>query len=457
MHLGLDVGSSRSKGVLTDVAGRVLSVAQRPTPGTFRRWGEVVESEVEVGSLVRHLAAVIADLRRDVPGPVQMVAITGQMHGLMLTDRSLRPLRPFITWQDTRTLGAGLEEGGVYRRVQDLLQPLNQRTGTDVRPSMLAVLLPWLRQQGELPKGGFWSGCLATYLTSRLVGGEMVCDPTHAAASGGFDIYTNRWLEPFQSFLEGQDIPVTSLPRVLPSGTVLGPVCTAAAKDFGLSNETKVVLAPGDFQAALLGCGLRTGELAINVGTGAQVALAVEDATPRSDHEMRPSADGGYLACRTGLPGGRLILGLSAELRRAGSWSASLESSLDARALDRLSRQQVRWVPCTVEASTGRWSFGDNRASLAAAMPAEAEPEDLYLSLLRCLAETYARAVEGLRFLCPTPITKVLLAGGHLRHRPALRRLVEEAVSLPTVLSEDSEEAALGAATLGSAGLEKAL
>ena len=438
MYLGLDLGSSQCKGVLTDGVGAVLALAQRPTPGHVRRRGEWIEAELDVAPLKSRLAELIAALRRQVPGKIRAVAITGQMHGLLLADRQLCPCRPFITWQDSRALGPARGAGpGVYPELAALLKPYEPRTGAVLRPSMMAALVPWLAERGELPSGDLVGGGLANYLTSWLVGEEMLCDPTQAASCGVFDIYRGQWLEPYRRYLEEQGIDV-SLPPVVPSGTHLGEV-RAAAGELGLSPETSVVLAPGDFQAALLGCGLELGELAINVGTGAQVALAMEGMPPTGEHEVRPWGDGGYLACRSGLPGGRWIVELEEALAEPAVPSRSLRPSLDARALERWQRQQARWYPCRLEASSGRWSFPP-------AVAASAKPEDLYLSLSRCLAQSYGRAVEELRALSPWPITTVRLAGGHLRHRAVLRRCVEEVVGLPVLGSEHPEEAALGAA-----------
>ncbi len=56
--------------------------------------------------------AAVRQLERDTPGGLEAVAAIGiayQMHGLVLLDAQLEPLRPAIIWCDSRAAGVGAE------------------------------------------------------------------------------------------------------------------------------------------------------------------------------------------------------------------------------------------------------------------------------------------------------------------------------------------------------------
>jgi xylulokinase len=96
--VGLDVGTTGVKALALSPEGEVLAVASRgyklstPHAGWAEQdpeaWVAAAESALrEVGN------------GRDVAG----IGFSGQMHGLVVLDRSGRPIRPAILWNDQRT------------------------------------------------------------------------------------------------------------------------------------------------------------------------------------------------------------------------------------------------------------------------------------------------------------------------------------------------------------------
>ena len=101
--VGVDGGTWGTRSLLIEESGRVLAQATEeypvsaPHPGWSEQdpadwWRAVVES-------VRKVVEAASVKPREVSG----VGLSGQMHGLVITDGAGKPLRPSIIWNDQRT------------------------------------------------------------------------------------------------------------------------------------------------------------------------------------------------------------------------------------------------------------------------------------------------------------------------------------------------------------------
>jgi len=107
--LGLDIGSSSVKAALIEIAsGKPLSQAQSPDremrmdalqPGWAEQDPEMWWEHVVI-AVKKCLASV--DKKR-----VKAIGIGYQMHGLVIVDEMLKPLRPSIIWCDSRAVEIG--------------------------------------------------------------------------------------------------------------------------------------------------------------------------------------------------------------------------------------------------------------------------------------------------------------------------------------------------------------
>ena len=101
MHLGIDLGTSGVKAVLTAADGALLAQATAPlavsTPHPL--W-----SEQDPAAWWHAAVAALQQLGtvHDLSG-VRGVGLAGQMHGAVLLDASDRVLRPAILWNDGRS------------------------------------------------------------------------------------------------------------------------------------------------------------------------------------------------------------------------------------------------------------------------------------------------------------------------------------------------------------------
>jgi xylulokinase len=280
LYLGLDTGTSGTKAVLIDESGKLLaSDLQEYGLSTPRpQWAEQHPDTDWWDAAIKAIQGVLAKAGKsgaDVAG----VGLTGQMHGSVFLDKSMKVLRPALLWCDSRT-GAECAEitealGGEKGCFEILGQP--------VFTSFTAPKIVWLRKnepevyervaQVLLPKD---------YIRFKLTG-ELAAEVSDASGTSLFDVRKRTWS---QEALTKLGIPSEWLPRVVESPEQTGVISAEAAALTGLAAGTPVVGGGGDQAAGAVGCGVvSTGQVVSSLGTSG-VVFAHSD-TAAIDPQMR--------------------------------------------------------------------------------------------------------------------------------------------------------------------------
>jgi xylulokinase len=262
--LGVDLGTTACKVtvVASDLAASSISSPPYPisTPHRDwaeqdpRAWGEAVDTTVQYA-----LDSVGAGPRDHVT-----LAITGQMHSLVLMDGDGNPSRPAILWADRR---ATAECTMIENRVPNVAAI----TGNPPLPAFTLPQLLWVRRHEPdilsrtsnvlLPKD---------YLRWRYTG-RVVTDWTDASGTGMLDSATREWSTAILSALE---IDTGLLPPVA------DPIADGGAVERSANpalQTARTAVGVGDQFAEALSAGLtHAGDMAIILGTSA-VVLGVSD------------------------------------------------------------------------------------------------------------------------------------------------------------------------------------
>src|SRR3712207_1798113 len=100
MFLGLDLGTGSVKALVLDEGGEVRGEGSAPcrvgapSPGWAesdpRDWWDAASKAVQTAIGLQG-------------AEIEAVGLSGQMHGVVLADNSGRPVRPAVTWADTRS------------------------------------------------------------------------------------------------------------------------------------------------------------------------------------------------------------------------------------------------------------------------------------------------------------------------------------------------------------------
>ncbi|MFE6131155.1 FGGY family carbohydrate kinase [Streptomyces sp. NPDC056437] len=289
-YVGIDVGTSAVKAAAFDAGGRTLAVESRPV-GLDIKDGRVEQDMDEVyGAVVDVLAAVTAA----VPGPVELIGLTGQGDGVWLVDDSGRPVRPAISWMDGRAhaLVDAWQESGV-------LASVFRRNGGAMFPGSPGPVLAWLDRHEPASLDAAAAALTCKDMVFQRLTGTRATDVSDASMP---------FLDPRTRTYDDEVLQALGIAH---RRGLLPPVSDPAATG-ELASGTPIASGPYDLAACALGAGVTApGDGLLIVGT----CLASLVATRELD--------------LTGEPAGLYI-----STDRTGQWLRAMPAMVGTAALD---------------------------------------------------------------------------------------------------------------------------
>jgi len=256
--VGIDSSTTATKAIVwtadgTAVAeGRSRLPLDSPHPGHYEQPAE---------SWWQSLREALQDVTARVdPGRIAALAVANQRETFVPLDADGRPLRAAIVWLDERCRAEVPELSAAVGA-----ETIHRITGKPPDITPVAYRLAWLQRHepGLLDRTAKLAD-VHGYLTWRLTG-HFATSEASADPLGLYDMAGRCWSP---TILDALGLCANCLPEAAPPGTVLGRVSEAAAHATGLARGTPVVAGGGDGQAAGLGVGALSPELAyLNLGT----------------------------------------------------------------------------------------------------------------------------------------------------------------------------------------------
>jgi glycerol kinase len=261
--LAIDQGTTSSRAIVFDKAGRPAASAQREFEQHYPRDGWV---EHDPETIWQDTLAVCREALERAgldAAAIAAIGITNQRETVVLWERaSGKPVYRAIVWQDRRTADR------CARLVADGHEALvAARTGLVIDPYFSATKLAWLLD--EVPqartaaeRGELAFGTIDSFLLWRLTDGKVhATDASNASRTMLYDIHRQDWDEDLLRLL---DIPRAVLPEVVDCSARLG---TTPKSLFGAA--LPIAGMAGDQQAATVGqaC-IRPGMIKSTYGTG---------------------------------------------------------------------------------------------------------------------------------------------------------------------------------------------
>ncbi|WP_334175441.1 xylulokinase [Pseudoxanthobacter sp.] len=285
-YLGLDLGTSALKAVLTDGAGQPVAAAgaalttRHPGPGM---------AEQDPEDWWQALLAVMAQLRRAdaaAVAAIRAIGLSGQMHGACLAGPEGTALRPALLWND----GRGTAEAAVLAARVPAAESI---AGAKPSAGLMAPKLMWLaaRDPARFAQARY---LLAPKDLLRLrLTGEALTDPCDASGTLLFDQARRAW-SPQLTAAAGID--PRRLPAIVEGNAPAGRLKPALAAAFGIAAPPGGVLVAGgagDGAAGAIGLGLvRPGEGFLSLGTSAQISVALDHYAPAPGRGLQTFAHG---------------------------------------------------------------------------------------------------------------------------------------------------------------------
>ena len=346
--LGIDLGTSSVKAVVTDAAGQILSIASAEYPVVAAQpgWAESAPQDwwEAVGSAVRQSVAQAGT------NPVA-IGLSGQMHGVVLTGAGGEVLRPALLWADGRA-SAHLS---AYRRLGPAAL---KRLANPLTPGMAGPLLLWVAEHEKTIYDRARSALQPKDWLRQQLSGQTFAEPSDASATLLYDVPGDCW---DATTIGRLGLRAELFAPLLPSGLHLaGHLSGTAATYLGLTCGTPIAAGAADTAAAMLGSGLvRQGELQLTIGTGAQLVTpcALSDAAPGTGtHLYRTAFSAGWYAMAATVNAG-LALNWARNILNA-SWDELYAAA------ERAARAQCPALPAPPCRGTNTLSGPDHAGSL---------------------------------------------------------------------------------------------
>ncbi|NLN65801.1 MAG: glycerol kinase GlpK [Clostridiaceae bacterium] len=243
----LDQGTTSSRAIVFDHAGKIISMASRehrqiyPQPGwvehdpeeIWQNQKDVLNEAIEKGGI--SLEEILA------------IGIANQRETVVLWDKNTgKPVYNAIVWQCRRTadMCGELKKDG-------LEETIHQKTGLVIDAYFSGTKIRWIldnvpgaREAAE--KGNILAGTIDTWLIWKLTGGKVhATDFSNASRTMLFNICDLTW---DKDILELLQIPASILPEPKSSSSLFGFVGKSV-----LGREIPIASAVGDQQASLFG------------------------------------------------------------------------------------------------------------------------------------------------------------------------------------------------------------
>lgn len=442
--LGVDVGTSSTKGVLVDSSGRIVAEAsvghsvQMPRPGYFEQDADSVWF-ADFCVIVERLLAESSVLAEQILG----VGVSAIGPCVLPVDVEGVPLRPGILY-------------GIDTRAQAEIEELAQRYGADdqraasLDSQSIAPKILWL-QRHEPDVWARTHRVLSAegYIIHKLTG-RAVLDIYDASASYAplIDPTGTRW-----STEHAELCPPNILPELAWGCDVVGTVTAPAAQLTGLREGTPVIVGTADAAAEALSAGIRQpGDLMIMYGTSAFFILRTEGAStsahfwPSHFHERGDTALSGGMGIAGGLVAWtRELLARHASDGRELSFSDITELAAESVP----GAHGLLVLPYFVGERTPFFDPSARGAILG--LTVRHTRADICRAVLESIANGIRHNVEAMRDE-GHPVDRVLAVGGGTQN-PLLMQIVSDVCGFEQWLPEQQVGASLGDALRAAVGV----
>jgi len=261
VFLGIDIGTSGTKTLAIDPAGKILGTAMETYPCYVPKplWSEQ-DPEDWWQATIRSVRKVIGSAGLK-PADVKAIGLSGQMHGSVFLDKHDRVIRRAILWNDQRT-SAECEE--MEQRVggrKNLIKLV-------ANPAMTGFTAPkilWLRNHEPKNFERTRKVLLPKDEIRRRMTAEYATEVSDASGMLLLDVAQRNWSKKLLAALE---LDPDLLATCYESEDVTGNLTPAAAEALGLTPACVVVGGAGDCAAGAVGNGIVSkGVLSTSIGT----------------------------------------------------------------------------------------------------------------------------------------------------------------------------------------------
>ena len=262
--ISIDQGTTSTRSILFDTAGRQVFISQKELKQYFPKNGWVEHDPEEIWRKTNITLKEVISKSRNLGGKILTIGITNQRETTLVWDKQTgKCLYNAIVWQDRRTLNfcSSLKKRGLEKMIKS-------KTGLLLDPYFSSSKIKWIIDNVSsvkklIKKNRILFGTIDTFLIWKLTKGKLhATDATNASRTMLYNIKTNKW---DKKILKIFKIPHKILPEIKNSADDFGFTDKSVTKK---SYSIRGVI--GDQQAAAIGQGCFYKDSSkITYGTGA--------------------------------------------------------------------------------------------------------------------------------------------------------------------------------------------
>ena len=433
--IGIDIGTTTISAVVMDAD--TLAVVHRRTikNDSFLPAQRLWERTQDVRKIVAGVKPMLEEILRAFDG-ISSIGLTGQMHGIVYTDRRGKAVSPLYTWQD----GSGSLPDFDGRSICDSLA---QDYGVPASTGYGLVTYLYHSRKGLVPRDAASLCTVGDYLGMELTGRNTPL--VHISQAAGMGLFDHKSMDFSREILAQNGASPELAPQVTPELTPLGEI-----------RGIPVCVSLGDNQASFLGS-VRDGAdtVLVNVGTGAQVSVLSGRRYEGHGIEARPLTKDSCLLVGAALCGGGAFAALE-RFFRAYAVAAGAPDVPQFEIMKRLLERQTDGTQALTVKTTflGTRENPSETGAISGIGMANFHPAALIRGTLEGMAKELYDFYRVLNEQAGISRRRLVAAGNGVRRNEALQRILSDVFGLPLTVERDEEEAARGAAISALAMVE---
>ena len=431
--IGLDIGTTSISAAWLDTeSGQVkktYTVANKGFIDTDLEWERIQNAEL----ITDRALELMEEIRITCP-KIDVIGLTGQMHGILYVDESGKSVSPLYTWQDGR---GGLAENG-----KSLCQELGEKHGKAFYTGYGLVTHIYNMRHHLVPAEAASFCTIMDYLGMKLTGRKRPLVHSSNAASFGFYDLAGKTFD--KELLKEEGVDTDLLPEITSSVEILGSY-----------KGIPVTIAIGDNQASFIGSMKKVREdILINMGTGGQISMYSDQILTGDDIETRPLLDNGYIVVGSTLCGGRAYALLADFFKM---FSKEIDAEIDPYAVmdQMLKNYQGKDHLQINTAFDGSRDHPEQRGSITNLTTKNFTPAALTYGVLDGIAEEMFTRYQTMLAGQKSGHIRMIGSGNGMRRNPHLQNVFIQKFGMELELSDLAEEAACGAALAGSTAISE--
>ncbi len=403
--IGIDIGTTSVCGVVIDTrSGKVIESYTRNSDA-FIKGNSSWEKIQSVDKIMEVAMGILNGISKE---DVSVIGVTGQMHGIVYTDKNGKAVSPLYTWQD--------ERGNMPYKDTTYAKFLKSCTG-------YGNVTDFYNIENGIRPGAAENYCtIQDYLVMQLCGlKEPLIHTSNAASFGCYNLKENKFTYNYQ------------------------PEITT---DFMVAGEymgIPVSVAIGDNQASVFSTVKDENNILLNIGTGSQVSIITDDIITGEDIEIRPYFDNKFIAVGAALCGGRAYSLLKSFYMEILKYVSDVEENQVYGIMKKMLDDKNNDKLIVDTRFAGTRSNPDICGSINGITTSNFTPAHLTAGVLDGMAEE----LHGMYLKMKSERCGIVGSGNGVRKNSALAEILEQKFNSKMKIPAHLEEAAYGAALFG--------